>query len=74
VRLFSKKSLQYWFYPLVFILCFTLGGVQAEAREVTTVDSLLKAISTNPEVLAKWYSFSASERELGSAGSGPVWT
>ena len=70
MRLFSKKSLQYWFYPLVFILCFTLGGVQAEAREVTTVDSLLKAISTNPEVLAKWYSFSASERELGSARGG----
>ena len=70
MRLFSKNGLQLSLYPLLFILCLPLGGTQAESREVSTVDSLLKAISTNPEVHAKWHSFRASEKELGSARGG----
>ena len=56
-------------FSLIFILTFW-GVSQAKASELTINDTLTKAISTNPEIQAKWHSFLASKKELVSARGG----
>ncbi|MEA4873539.1 MAG: TolC family protein [Synergistaceae bacterium] len=56
----------------LFLIAFLtfLGASQAKANEITINNTLLKAVSTNPEIQAKWHSFLASEKELASAQGG----
>ena len=68
-RIKGKNSKVILFFSLIFVSTFC-GLSQAKASEVTINDTLLKAISTNPEVQAKWHSFAASEKELASARGG----
>lgn len=68
-RIKGKNSKVILFFSLIFVSTFC-GLSQAKASEVTINDTLLKAISTNPEIQAKWHSFAASEKELSSARGG----
>lgn len=70
MRLFLKKNFKFALYLFLFLLFLIPGSVQAGASEISTADSLLKALSTNPEIRAKWHSLRASEREFDSARGG----
>lgn len=46
------------------------GGLQAQALPQPMIDAIRTAITTNPEVQARWYNFTAAEAERDAAKAG----
>lgn len=70
MNILVNKKFKSIFSLSVFIYLIFCGVLQAEANGLTINDTLMKAISSNPEIQAKWHSFLASKKELTSSKGG----
>lgn len=64
----KMKNLKHLLFCAILFLAST--NSLSYADEVSINDTLLKAISTNPEIQAKWHSFLAAEKEVVAAKGG----
>ena len=72
MKIISHRNFRYLFCFVLIVFLTFCGSTYAKANEVTVTvnETLLKAISTNPEIQAKWHAFLGSDRELVSARGG----
>ena len=72
MKIVSHRNFRYLFCFILIVFLTFCGSTYARANETnaTVNETLLKAISTNPEIQAKWHSFLASDKDLVSAKGG----
>ena len=70
MKIILHKNSRHLFCFLLIVFLAFYGSLSAEANSASVNDTLLKAISTNPEVQAKWHSFLASEKDIVASKGG----